>query len=145
MKDKHTEDRIVERAVDVCFEVAKRQVNPYVYLYHNPREIRTMQYFAHWTQRWTERQAYVVLLKAAQITGFEPVPSCLLYRNIVRDGWSGRRIRCGSLSFFLIKKEEMPPGLMRRYTKFVELLQKELRKNGDSCSPMFGTSQNDCT
>ncbi len=128
MKDRYKEDRTIERAVDVCFEVAQYQVNPFHWLYHNPNGVHTMQYFSHWVQRWAAHKAYMVLVRAAKITGYEPVPASLLYRNSKRDGFSGRRVRVGKLSFYLIREEEMSPGLKRRYTKFKEMLRKELEK-----------------
>lgn len=133
---------MVEHAVDVCFDVARKQANPFKYLYHNPTGIHTMQYFAHWVQRWSEHRAYLVLMEAARITGYEPVPYALTHRNAKRDGWQGRRIRCGKLVFYLIREEEMPPGLKRRYKKFREMLLKELEKDKKNWGA--GSSQNTC-
>lgn len=125
---RYREDRVVEKAVDTCFEVSKYQVNPYKYLYHNPNTIRTLQYFAHWAQAWTKRSAYIVLLQAANVGGYEVVPAALTYRNAKRDGISKRGVRVGRLRFFLLKKEEMAPGLLRRYEKYRKRLAEDLRK-----------------
>ncbi len=140
MKDKWGEQRVIEKAVDVVIEVARRQVNPFSYLYHNPNRIHTMQYFAHWAQRWTEHKLYKLLMRVAQITGYEPVPYWLTYRHAKRDGYSDRRVRCGSLVFYLLKPEEMSPGLRRRYEQFRNLLKEELHKDAQNWEPE--TSQN---
>lgn len=130
---RYKEDRTIERAVDTVFEVAQWQASPYEYLYHNPHAIRTIQYFAHWAQRWTNRMAYIAVLQAANIGGFEVVPSALTYRNAKRDGLSKRGLRVGALRFYLIKKEEMAPGLLRRYEKFRKALANQLsRHNNDN-------------
>lgn len=131
MKDRYKEDRTVEKAVDLCFDIAKRQANPYTYLYHNPNSIQTMQHFAHWTQRYLQHKVFAAIFRASQVTGYEAVPYALLYQNAKRDGWAERKIRCGALTFYLIKLEEMPPGLKRRYLKFQEILTRELSKLRD--------------
>lgn len=125
-RDRHREDRVVENAVDICFEISRWHVNPYAYLYHNPHGIQTLQYFAHWTQRWTNRNAFITLLQAAKVGGYEAVPAELLHRHFTR--WKSRRVRCGQLTFYLIRIEEMPAGLQRRYHKFRILLKEHLRK-----------------
>jgi len=129
--DKKAEDCLVEETVDKVFEYARRPANPYSYLYNNPRAINTPQYFAHWTQRWQNHQTYMVLLRAAKVTGYEPVPSALLYRNHKRDGFHGRSVRVGELVFYLIKPEEMTPGLARRYQKFKAMLRDDIKKHID--------------
>ncbi len=128
---RYKEDRVVERAVDICYEVSEWQVNPYKYLFHNPNSIRTIQYFAHWTQRWTNRSAYIAVLQAAKIGGYEVVPAALTYRNAARDGLKERGVRVGNLRFYLIKKEEMAKGLLRRYEKFRKLLSEQLKRHNN--------------
>ena len=128
MKDPWKEQRVIENAVDKVFAMAKRQANPYEYLYHNPRSIHTMQYFAKWTQRWAQHKAYMVLVRASHVMGYEPVPSELLYRHAKRDGFAGRSVRVGQLVFYLIKPDEMSAGLKRRYERFKTILLKDLKK-----------------
>lgn len=127
--DRWRSERIIESAVDKVFELAKRQANPYTYLYHNPNGIHTMQYFSKWTQRWAQHKAYMVLLRAAHVTGYEAVPSELLHKNAKRDGWSGRQVRVGQLVFYLIRPDEMSTQLKKRYERFKEILTADLRKN----------------
>lgn len=122
-------ERVIESAVDKVFEYAKKPANPYEYLYHNPRAIQTPQYFAHWTQKWQNHKGYMILVRAAKITGFEPVPADLLHRNTVRDGWAGRRVQVGRLLFYLIRPDEMPPGMKKRYYKFKGILLKDIKKD----------------
>jgi len=129
MKDRYKEDRNIENAVDICTEAAKYQINPFRWLYHNPHSVHSMQYFAHWVQRWATHRCYMVLVRSAQITGYEPVPASLLYENAKRDGFGGRKVKVGKLSFYLIKTEEMSLGLERRYTKFKEMLYHEVTKD----------------
>lgn len=129
MTDRWKSERIIESAVDKVFEYAQKPANPYNYLYHNPHAIQTPQYFAHWTQKWQNHKGYMILVRAAKITGYEPVPAELLHRNASRDGWSGRSVQVGRLLFYLIKPEEMPPGLKRRYYRFKDILLKEIKKN----------------
>jgi len=130
--DKKVEDYVIEDAVDKVFEYAKKPANPYTYLYNNPKAITTPQYFAHWTQRYQHHKMYMVLVRAAKITGYEPVPFPLLYRNHKRDGFGGRGVRIGDVSFYLIKPEEMSAGLRRRYEKFLELLRADIKKDIDN-------------
>lgn len=129
MTDSYKEDYVVEDTVDKVFEYAKKPANPYSYLYNNPRAITTPQYFAHWTQRYQNHRMYMVLVRAAKITGYEPVPAPLLYRNHKRDGFAGRRVQIGDLSFYLIKTEEMSAGLRRRYEKFKDMLRDDIKKD----------------
>lgn len=134
---RYEEDRTVERAVDICFEISKWQVNPYKYLYHNPYTIKTVQYYAHWAQAWTNRSAYIVLLQAANIGGYEVVPTALTYGHTKRGGFGKRGVRVGNLRFYLIKKEEMPPGLLRRYKKFRKLLAEHLKRHNNDKPTAF--------
>lgn len=127
LSDNWGAQKVVENAVDKVFEIAVRQVNPYQYLYNNPTAIKTPQYFAHWAQRYTAHKAYMVLAKAAEITGYEAVPSELLHKHVARDGWKGRGIRVGSLVFYLIKLDEMPAGLRQRYEVYKKLLDRDLK------------------
>lgn len=127
--DQWKEDCLVERVVDRVFDYAKRPANPYSYLYHNPQAIHTPQYFAHWTQKWQNHQTYMVLVKAAKITGYEPVPFELLYGNAKRDGYHGRSVRVGQLVFYLITPDEMSLGLKRRYYKFKNMLFNDIRQD----------------
>lgn len=129
MKDRWKEDRVIESATDKVFEYAKRPMNPYTYLYHNPWSIQTPQYFAHWTQKWQNHKGYMILVRAAKITGYEPVPAELLHRNAKRDGWGGRSVRVGKLVFYLIRPDEMPKGLRKRYYRFKDMLFSDIRKD----------------
>ena len=128
---RYKENRIVERAVDICYEISEYQVNPYNFLYHNPNSIRTVQYFAHWTQKWTNRCAYIAVLQAAKVGGYEVVPAVLTYRNAKRDGLKERGVRVGNLRFYMIKRDEMAKGLLRRYDKYRKLLSAQLKKHND--------------
>ncbi len=128
MKD-WKEQQLVEKAVDTVFEYAKKPANPYSYLYHNPRAIHTPQYFAHWTQKWQNHRVYMTLIRAAKVTGYEPVPSVLMHRNAKRDGYGDRSVQVGSLAFYLIKPEEMSQNLSRRYYGFKNMLFADIRKD----------------
>ncbi|NLI74760.1 MAG: hypothetical protein GX369_08370 [Euryarchaeota archaeon] len=108
----------LERAIDVFTEeIARWRVSPYSALYHNPNKYSVVQ-FARWAQRYQNLKIYRALLKAADVTGYEPVPAELLCRNGARDGYSGRSIKAGRLSFYLIKPEEMTGGLLKKYKEF---------------------------
>ncbi|ADI02553.1 MAG TPA: hypothetical protein GXX39_02415 [Syntrophothermus lipocalidus] len=131
MRDIWKEQRVIEKAVDMVFEYAKKPANPYNYLYHNPRAIHTPQYLAHWTQKWQNHHVYMTLVRAATVTGYEPVPSVLLLRNAKRDGYGGRAVRVGHLVFYLIRPEEMTPGLQRRYYKFKNMLMTDISRDMD--------------
>ena len=124
-----TEEKMIEKAVDTVFEYAQKPANPYTYLYHNPRSITTPQYFAHWTQRWQNHRVYMTLVRAAKVTGYEPVPSILLHRNAKRDGYGDRSVQVGNLAFYLIKPDEMTPALRRRYYAFKDMLFDDIRKH----------------
>ncbi|MGI6550175.1 MAG: hypothetical protein ACOX4Q_09125 [Syntrophomonadales bacterium] len=124
-----TEEKMIEKAVDTVFEYAQKPANPYSYLYHNPRAIHTPQYFAHWTQKWQNHRVYMTLVRAAKVTGYEPVPSILLHRNAKRDGYGDRSVQVGQLAFYLIKPEEMSPALRRRYYAFKDMLFDDIRQN----------------
>ena len=128
-KDNWREQRTVEKAVDLVFEYAKRPANPYKYLYHNPKAIHTPQYFAHWTQKWQQHRVYMTLVRAAKVTGYEPVPAELLYRNAKRDGFGERSVRVGKLAFYLVRPDEMGPSLKRRYYAFKDMLFDDIRKD----------------
>jgi len=126
---RYAEEKLIEKAVDTVLEFAQKPANPYSYLYHNPRAITTPQYFAHWTQKWQNHRVYMTLVRAAKITGYEPVPSILLHRNAKRDGFGDRSVQVGQLAFYLIKPEEMSPALKRRYYAFKDMLLGDIRKH----------------
>lgn len=126
---RYAEEKLIEKAVDTVLEFAQKPANPYSYLYHNPRAITTPQYFAHWTQKWQNHRVYMTLVRAAKITGYEPVPSILLHRNAKRDGYGDRSVKVGQLAFYLIKPEEMSPSLKRRYYAFKDMLLGDIRKH----------------
>lgn len=107
----------LDKSVKTCKEITKWKISPYQCLYHNPSKYSLVE-FARWTQRYQNYKIYMVLLEAAKITGYEPVPAELLNRNHVRDGFSGRRIKVGKLSFYLIKPKEMSKILSEKYAKF---------------------------
>lgn len=126
---RYAEEKLIEKAVDTVLEFAQKPANPYSYLYHNPRAITTPQYFAHWTQKWQNHRVYMTLVRAAKVTGYEPVPSVLLHRNAKRDGFGDRSVQVGQLAFYLIKPEEMSPALKRRYYAFKDMLLGDIRKH----------------
>lgn len=123
------EEQIIEKAVDTVFEYAQKPANPYSYLYHNPRAIQTPQYFAHWTQKWQNHRVYMTLVRAAKVTGYEPVPSILMHRNAKRDGYGDRSVQVGQLAFYLVKPDEMSPALRRRYYAFKDMLFTDIRED----------------
>lgn len=115
----------LERAIEKHAELARWKANPYKCLYHNPRKY-TLMGFARWAQRYMQYKIYLSLLKAAKITGYEPVPAELLNRNAKRQGLSGRKIRVGKLWFYLVQEHEMTKHLLKNYTKFKKIALKEI-------------------
>lgn len=71
----------------------------------------------------------MTLIKASQVMGMEPVPSELLLGNGARDGFSGRMVKIGKMSFYLLKESEMTKGLAGRYQEFLSQMTEELSKS----------------
>lgn len=113
---------VAERAADMLYV----RGNPFQVLYHKPNSL-SLTWFAKFAQRYCHHKAYTTLLQAADATGYEPVPSPLLYRN--HSKWKGRRVRVGTIAFYLIKPEEMPTGLKDRYNAFLQALNELNPKN----------------
>lgn len=107
----------VDRAVDLCMELMRWEASPYNLLYTNPHRYNIFK-FASWAQRYQNYKVYMTLIRVAAITGYEPVPAELLNRNHKRDGYNGRNIRAGKISFYLIKPEEMTKKLQESYAQF---------------------------
>jgi len=114
---------VVERAVEVCSEIVRWKADPFKCLYHNPSKYDIVK-FAVWAEKYCNYKVFKALLKASEITGFEPVPSELLHKHVKRDGYSGRGIRIGNAAFYLIRYDEMSPGLKKRYGKFREMFKE---------------------
>lgn len=96
-------------------EILNHRGNPFEVLYHKPHAM-SMVYFAKFAQRYTNYRAYMVLLAAANATGFEPVPSPLLWSKSKK--WAGRRVVVGDIAFYLLRPGEMSRGLKERYEAF---------------------------
>ena len=66
---------------------------------------------------------YDLLTRAARVTGHRVVPGELINGHAARDGYSEKLVKVGSLSFYLLRPEDMQPGLKQRfetYSKAVE-------------------------
>ncbi|WP_406677654.1 hypothetical protein [Moorella sp. ACPs] len=140
--ERYAEERVIEQAVETALELARPQVNPYKWLYHNPSGVQTMQWFAHWTQRYTGHRLYKAIQRIAKITGYELVPASLFYRHTAP--WAARRVKIYGRSFILIKREEMTPGLARRYDAFCRDLQAALKEYRDELEDDEDISPNVC-
>jgi len=109
----------VDRAVEKCTGLLKYHVSPFNCVYWNPHKYN-ITHLMKWCQKYLFCRMYMNLLKASEITGYECVPDELMLRNAARDGFSGRRIRIGRASFYLLKRDEMSKGLRNRYDLFKE-------------------------
>jgi hypothetical protein len=113
----------IEDAVEKCREILRWNINPFNCVYMNPHRYDVIT-LTRWTQNYCNNRAYMLLLRTAEITGYEPVPTELLHRNIARDGYKNRKVSIGKSAFYLIKPEEMKPGLKKRYKMFKELMKQ---------------------
>lgn len=119
--------KCVDQAVERYSKVARYDINPFRCLYFNPHKYDIIK-FAKWCQKYVQNRVYTALVKITPITGYEVVPSELLMRQSKRDGYAGRRLMAGGLSFYLIRQAEMSKGLLQRYLIFKEELSKVIRK-----------------
>lgn len=113
----------IETAVEKCREILRWSANPFNSVYLNPHKYDIIT-LARWAQSYCNNRAYMLLLRTAEITGYEPVPTELLHRHIAKDGYKNRRVSIGKSAFYLIKPDEMKPGLKKRYKKFKELMEQ---------------------
>lgn len=113
----------IESAVEKYREIRRWNISPFRCAYYNPNKYDIVT-FAKWAQNYFHNRAYMLLMRAAEITGYEPVPRELFHKNIARDGYSNRRVQIGKYAFYLVKEEEMSPGLKRRYKKFKEYMKQ---------------------
>ena len=120
--------RLINQAIEGCLPMRQRCGNPFRYLYLNPSCRLTLQFFAKWTQIYVKHQAYAVLLRAAEVTGYEAIPQVLFCRNQKQDGVPRRTVRVGQLTFYLLKPDEMTPGLAEKYSLFKKSLAAEVAK-----------------
>lgn len=114
---------MVEKAVDVCSEIIRWNIDPFKCLYHNPNKYDIVR-FAIWAEKYCNYKVFRALLRASEITGYEPVPAELLHKHAKRDGYSGRRLRVGNAAFYLIRLDEMSTGLKERYKKFRSMISE---------------------
>lgn len=121
---------MIRGIADRCAEILNHRGNPFEVLYHKPRSM-SMVYFAKFAQKYVNYRAYMVLLAAAAATGYEPVPSPLLWCKSKK--WAGRRVAVGDIAFYLLRPEEMSRGLKERYQAF-KLELEALTQRREQCS-----------
>lgn len=107
----------IDKALEKCREVVNYHVSPFRCYYFNPHKYTPVT-LMKWCQKYMVNRMYMILLRAASITGYEVVPSELLMRNGARDGYSNKIIKMGKISFYLLKQEEMSPRLWSRFQEF---------------------------
>lgn len=115
---------IVKRTVDRVTVLDTHRGNPFEALYHNPHSM-SITYFAKFAQRYLSHRLYRVVLDAAHVTGYEPIPVALV-PNHIRPRWKGRRVSAGQIAFFLVQSDEIPPIVQSRYDLFKRLRQDTL-------------------
>ncbi|EGW40486.1 hypothetical protein [Desulfosporosinus sp. OT] len=118
----------VDRAVELCLPMVQYHVSPFRCYYYNPRKYTPVK-LMKWAQKYVMNRQYMTLIKAAQVMGMEPVPGELFMRNLGRYGFDQRKVKIGRLSFYLLKTEEMKPGLRSRYQEFKELMTRHFSKS----------------
>lgn len=141
-RNQYAEEKLIDKAVELTLELAKPQVSPFKWLYHNPSGVQTMQWFSRWAQRYTAHRLYTAIQKVCQITGYELVPASLFYRHTAI--WAARRVKIYGRSFILIKREEMSPGLARRYDAFCRELRAALKDYQDDAENSDNVMPNIC-
>lgn len=124
------DEKLIDHALRVTLELARPQVSPYKWLYHNPSGVHTLQWFSHWAQRYTGHLIYRCIRRVARITGYELVPSVLFNRHTPK--YAKRRVKIYGRSYFLLKPEEMSTSLARRYKTFCKELEESLEEFGES-------------
>lgn len=114
----------VDRSVERLKEIQNYSVSPFRCYYFNPKRYNTVQ-LMKWAQKYMANRMYMMLKEAARILEVEVVPGELLLKNAARDGYSSKMIRVGSLTFYLLKEEEMNKGLLERYSEFQKAMEEQ--------------------
>lgn len=115
----------VDRAVELCWPIAKYHVSPFKCYYYNPHKYTPVE-LMKWAQKYVMNRQYMTLIKAASTMGMEPVPYELLMRNNKRFGFQNRIVKVGKVSFWLLREDEMSQGLKVRYSEFKDKMTSYL-------------------
>lgn len=121
-------ENIIEKAVEITYELARPHQNPYNYLYHNPGRIFTFQWFSHWTQNYQNHLMYTLMEKICEITGHLAIPQVLLNRHVSK--YRDKKVRISKNVFYILSRDEISSSLQEKYQQYRSLLEQEIHTYG---------------